>query len=475
MKKYLCLFSQIVSVYAEPDTMELNYHAGTACRSVAQLVVTEHIGVRFHSAETADAITAALVISVCLNSGVNLSKVDMNIQTALQYLKQFFAMTTVTTIPMCTEQNEFSPSRFDKIDLYCFCLTAWIDGSTSKSIYGEQQKQFKVYQCSNCNNWFHKECLTKLSIPIPTRKETFVCSKCTVPATVPWNHQIFTNTCTSDNFLTILMLYCQQHPNFLSHLGSSDVEVTLKATISLMNKSNITEGKSLMLQKAHERLNFSRDKSGKYNCYGTEESAFLCLFAPIWKLHLLYQCTSDFCPTKKCIRTRFQTTFSLPENSSSTPLSAFPQVEDITGYCGAEFSSKPPSDVPCKLTDTTDISNAKRSQFYACSGSCKIVGCRFTHNNPWVIPISIESITFKSIKNLPLTMTVYMRRYQLGGCTFNTGGHFVAVLLWHGKPYFYDGIKSTKQQRFVEYTPHLLTNLANCNGSYAYYFLSSNT
>jgi len=36
--------------------------------------------------------------------------------------------------------------------------------------------------------------------------------------------------------------------------GSSDVEVTLKATISLMNKSNITVGKSLMLQKAHERL-----------------------------------------------------------------------------------------------------------------------------------------------------------------------------------------------------------------------------
>jgi len=83
----------------------------------------------------------------------------------------------------------------------------------------------------------------------------------------------------------------------------------------------------------------------------------------------------------------------------------------------AEFSTKPPLDLPCKLSD-------------------------------------------RNIKNLLSTMTVYnMRPYQLGGCTFNTGGHFVAILLWHGK---LDGIKSTKQQQLVECSPHLLTNLENC-------------
>jgi len=54
-----------------------------------------------------------------------------------------------------------------------------------------------------------------------------------------------------------------------------------------MNKCKITEGKSLMLQRAHDSLNFNQDKSGKFDCYGTEESAFLCL-SPVWKLHLLY-------------------------------------------------------------------------------------------------------------------------------------------------------------------------------------------
>jgi len=269
----------------------------------------------------------------------------------------------------------------------------------------------------------------------------FVCSKC---STIQWNHKDFTNTCTSDNFLTILMLYCQQYPTFLTHLGSGDLETT---AITLMNKCKITEGKSLMLQRPHESLNFNQDKSGKFDCYGTEENAFLCLFAPVWKLHLLYQCTSDFCPTKKGITTRYQTTFSLPEQSSFTPQSIFPHPNDVTGYCGTEFSTKPPLEVSCKLSDRINVNSKKRSQFYACSGSCKIVGCRFTHKNPWVIPISIESVTLENIKNLPLTMTVYnTRSYQLGGCTFNTGGHFVAILLWHGKLYYYDGIKFTKQQ-----------------------------
>lgn len=66
--------------------MELNYHAGTACRTVAQSVVTEHIGVRFHDPGIADAITAVLLVSVCLDSGLNLAKVNMDIQATLQYL-----------------------------------------------------------------------------------------------------------------------------------------------------------------------------------------------------------------------------------------------------------------------------------------------------------------------------------------------------------------------------------------------------
>ena len=466
--KHVYAFSQVVSVYAEPDIVELNYHAGTACRTVAQSVVTEHVGVRFYDPEIADAITAVFLISVCLDRGLNLAKVNLDTQATLQYLQHFLSMTTANnTLHVSTEPKEFSSSRVDKVDLYCFCLTAWIDGSTSQAIYGKLQKQYNAYQCSKCDNWFHKACLIKLHIPVPARRGIFVCSKCTVPFTIPWNHKEFTNTCTSDNFLTILMLYCQQHSAFLSQLGSSDLEATLKASIQLMNKGNITEGKSLMLKKAHEKLNFKREKNGKLDCYGTEESAFV----PIWKLQFVCQCTSDFCPTKNCLKIRHQTTFSLPEHSSDTQ-SIFPSPGDLMGYCGAEFSTKPPNNVPFKVCDRIDASSTKKDQFYSCDGGCKILSCGFIHRNPWVIPISIEGISLSNINNLPLAINVYHRSYKLGGCTMNTGGHFVAILLWHGTPYFYDGIRSTKQQRFIDYNPRLLANF-NCTGSYAYYFLSS--
>ena len=116
--------------------MELNYHAGTACRTVAQSVVTELFGVRFYDSEIADAITAVLLISVCMDGGLNLAKVNLDTQTTLQYLQHFHSMTTVTTLHICNEPKEFSSSRVDNVDLHCFCLTAWIDGSTSQAIYG---------------------------------------------------------------------------------------------------------------------------------------------------------------------------------------------------------------------------------------------------------------------------------------------------------------------------------------------------
>ena len=56
--------------YAEPDIMELNYHAGTACWTVAQSVVTEHVGVRFYGSEIVDAITAVLLISISKFGGI---------------------------------------------------------------------------------------------------------------------------------------------------------------------------------------------------------------------------------------------------------------------------------------------------------------------------------------------------------------------------------------------------------------------
>ena len=64
------------------------------------------------------------------------------------------------------------------------------------------------------------------------------------------------------------------------------MENSLKASLSLMEKNRIDEGKSLILKTVHTKLNFIQVDNGKLNCYGTEESAFLCLFSHVWKLQV---------------------------------------------------------------------------------------------------------------------------------------------------------------------------------------------
>ena len=203
-----------------------------------------------------------------------------------------------------------------------------------------------------------------------------------------------------------------------------------------MNKSNITEGKALMLKKAHDRLNFNRDKKWKVRLLWNLGE---CIFMLI--------CTN--LEATVCVSMHFSLLSYVNICTSRTFVwhtAHFPNPGDIMCYCGAEFSTKPPCNVPNKICNRIDANNTKTDRFYSCSEGC-------IHNNPWVIPISMEGISLNNINNLPLTFNVYHRCYKLGGCTMNTGGHFVAILLWHGTHYFYDGIKSTKQQWFIEYNP----------------------
>ena len=146
---------------------------------------------------------------------------------------------------------------------------------------------------------------------------------------------------------------------------------------------------------------------------------------------------------------RYLKNFSFPELSSDTQ-SNFLNHGDVMCYYRAEFSTKPCCNVSYKVCDRIEANSTKRDQFYSCSESCKLLSCGFIHSNPWVISFSTEGISLSNINNLPLTINVYYRCYKLGGCTINTGGHFVTILLWPGTPYFYAEIKSTKQQRFIE-------------------------
>ena len=265
-----------MSTYVEPDTAELNYHAGTATCSLAQCVTTFHAGVEFVDDHETDVVTAILLIISCLIPTQDLSKICIDHGIASKLLLDF--LNDINIDQHLTKQislKQFSKPRTETVKLYCFCLTPWIDGSTSAAMYENEQKEFNAYHCSKCDDWFHKHCLKKCKIVIPRRNTHFVCTRCSIPATIPWQHHEFTNTCTADNFLTIVLLHCNQNLQFISNIGNSEMEKNLKAAILLMQKGSIKEGKSLILKAVQARLNFQYS-NGKYNFYGSEHIAPFC-------------------------------------------------------------------------------------------------------------------------------------------------------------------------------------------------------
>ena len=58
------------------------------------------------------------------------------------------------------------------------------------------------------------------------KKTNFVCMHCEIPDSLPWHYEQYSNTCTVDNFMTIMLLYARQNPTFLSKFGASEVEIT---------------------------------------------------------------------------------------------------------------------------------------------------------------------------------------------------------------------------------------------------------
>jgi len=297
-----------MSTYAEPDTAELNYHAGTATCSLAQCMITIHTGVQYVDDHEADVVTAILLIISCLIPTQDLSKICIDHETASKLLIDFLDDININQhLTKHLSSKQFSKPRTETVKLHCFCLTPWIDGSTSAAMYEKEQKEFNAYHCSKCNDWFHKRCLKKCNISVPRQNATFVCSKCSIPATIPWQHHEFTNTCTADNFLTIVLLHCNQNLQFISKIGNSEIEKSLKA-VMLMQKGSVKEGKSLILRAVQARLNFQYS-NGKYDCYGSEHSSLLCLFSHVWKLTVKQKCMSPHCPQKNKPTIRCQTSF----------------------------------------------------------------------------------------------------------------------------------------------------------------------
>ena len=134
---------------------------------------------------------------------------------------------------------------------------------------------------------YHKCCLAACHIPIPKCKVDYLCKNCQILAKIQWNHEGFINTCTSGNFLTVLLLqfHCKQFDGFLlSELGSSTVEDTLKAAISLMMKGKVYEGKTVFCKCCYLLSIFHMTIEGMIVIEVKMTNAFVCspIYGRLW-------------------------------------------------------------------------------------------------------------------------------------------------------------------------------------------------
>ena len=80
---------------------------------------------------------------------------------------------------------------------------------------------------------------------------------------------------------------------------------------------------------------------------------------------MLYQCTSNFCPTEKKVKTRYQTTIHFQNILMPKTQSIFPLLNHRMGYGGLEFSTKSPSN---ELCDRIDANSTKKDHVVEIAG-----------------------------------------------------------------------------------------------------------
>ena len=383
-----------------------------------------------------------------------------------------FTQNLVPGLTSRTVKGMFCRSKTHDVSLLCICCCPWIEGTTSRAIYGDRQKEFNVHNCVKCLNWFHTYCLKLCNIKPATKRQDFICPSCVMPRTIPWKHHKYINTCTSDNIVNMLLLHCQQNPHFLNNFGSSYIETALKSGISLMLNDDISLGKEVILDAIHSRTN-QDSNGGIIDCIGSEYRQFVQHLRGVWKIFLSLRCHSIYCP--RPVTERYQSSFSLVPVSVK-PICAqinslFSKIGDESGYCGQKFYNDPPDEQGFSCLKERTLSSGLEF-YFECTGSVKVINSQFLSKTPWILPFQIDSFgptDLKCIKTtIPETISVYSKVYKLAGYTMIKDKHLTSVVLWKNKMLLYDGLGETNEVRLREVRDF---DFADQRGSYIYFFL----
>lgn len=264
-----------------------------------------------------------------------------------------------------------------------------------------------------------------------------------------------TNTCPVDNLLTIVYLRLKYVPETSVKLSGMS-ESWAKDLVSierLFDQHEFSRGKIEWLR-AFPQFDFSV-ASGTIDVWRNEFDLFWKRCASMLKSAAKSTCSSQHCPKKEELLTA--TGVNLTEISSQGLAETYIEAAlrewqlPAPSQCGKEFS-KPPTPTADAIfgPPRLDISSGHMYQPYVCNGVRTFNQRTFVPEVPFALPISLHYFASNGLvtepHQLPDTLILQNKQYQLGGCTFWNGLHYNGCFRFRSQWFHYDGLPESRSQ-----------------------------
>ena len=262
-----------------------------------------------------------------------------------------------------------------------------------------------------------------------------------------------TNTCPVDNFLTIVYLRLKDVPQTSVTSVSESWAKDLVSIERLFDQHEFSRGKVEWLR-PFPQFDFS-GASGTVDVWGNEFDLFWQRCASMLKSAAKSTCSSQQCPKKEDLLT--PTGINLTEISSQQVTETYIEAAmrewqlPASTQCGKQFVIPPPPNADAILgPPRIDISSGHMYQPFVCNGVRTFNQRTFVPEMPFALPISLHYFASNGLitepHQLPDTLLLQNKQYQLGGCTFWNGSHYNGCFRFRSQWFHYDGVPESRSR-----------------------------
>ena len=261
------------------------------------------------------------------------------------------------------------------------------------------------------------------------------------------------NTCPIDNFLTIVYLRLKDVPQtskIISKLSNPWAKDFMSIE-RLFDQHEFTQAKIEWLR-PFPQFNFSV-ASGTIDVWGNEFDLFWQRCKSMLKSAAKSTCSSMQCPKKEEFLSA--NGINLTEISSQGSAETYIEAairewqQPAPRQCGKEFAKLPSSSADAILgPPRLDLSSGHTFQPFVCNGVRTFGQRKFVPEMPFALPIPLHHFASNGLitepDQLPDTLILQNKQYQLGGCTFWNGSHYTGCFRFQSQWFHYDGLPESR-------------------------------